>query len=375
MAPVTLFVRDFVHNKKSLYAITADGRLAQIWDTDRWNVDFPLDGTAQPGLRFNTAPGVIPREIGNNKKLLYAVTDDGRLAQVWDTDRWNLDFPADLAGEPGLRFDDGTPAALSGNAVAGKKIVWLRSDARMAQVADSSAWRVGFFGFPAGNERYTGNPAFFGSLFDIPDLADLPAAGLVGLYAITAHGRLAQITRGNIDFPAELAGHPELRFQGSPAVFGRDAVHNKKSLYAITADGRLAQVWDTDRWNLDFPVEKTSQSGLRFGGDPAVFGRDVAGDKKSIYAVTFDERLVQIWDTDGWNVDFPAERTDQPDVRFRQTPAVFVRETAGDKKSIYAVTSEGRLAQVWDTDRWNIDFPAELAGREDLRFRAERFVL
>ena len=158
-------------------------------------------------------------------------------------------------------------------------------------------------------------------------------------------------------------------------LFVRNFDRNKKSLYAITTDGRLAQIWDTDRWNLDFPVENTSQAGLRFGGDPAVFGRDAAGDKKSIYAVTFDERLAQIWDTDGWNVDFPVEHTDQPGLRVRPTPAVFVRETAGNKKSIYAVTSEGRLAQIWDTDQWNLDFPAELAGRQDLRFRAERFVL
>ena len=26
----------------------------------------------------------------------YAVTTDGRLTQLWDTDRWHLDFPAEL---------------------------------------------------------------------------------------------------------------------------------------------------------------------------------------------------------------------------------------------------------------------------------------
>ncbi|MEV0665423.1 hypothetical protein ACIBI3_33500 [Actinomadura luteofluorescens] len=317
MASITLFARNFPGNKKTLYAITGDGRLAQIWDTDRWNIDFPVEHTNQSNLRFTSAPGIVPRQIGNNRKLLYAVTVDGRLAQIFDTNVWNIDFPADLAGQPGFRFDGITPAALSGNAVASKKIAWLTSGGRMAQVADSSTWRVGFLGFPAGNERFAGSPAVFGALSDIPDLADLPAAGLVGLYAITAHGRLTQITRGNIDFPAELTGEPSLHFAGSPAVFGRDAVHNKKSIYAMTADGRLAQIWDTNRWNIDFPAELAGQPGLRFTGSPAVFGRDIAHNKKSIYAITTDGQLAQIWDTNRWNIDFPAELAGLPGMRFR----------------------------------------------------------
>ena len=31
----------------------------------------------------------------------------------------------------------------------------------------------------------------------------------------------------------------------------------------------------------------------------------------------------------------------------------------GDKKSIYVITADGRLAQLWDTDMWNLDFPAD----------------
>lgn len=30
----------------------------------------------------------------------------------------------------------------------------------------------------------------------------------------------------------------------------------------------------------------------------------------------------------------------------------------GDQKSIYVITADGRLAQLWDTDVWNLDFPA-----------------
>ena len=168
----------------------------------------------------------------------------------------------------------------------------------------------------------------------------------------TQDGRLAQIwdtTRWNLDFPAELAGQPSLRFQGAPAVFGRDLAGNKKSIYAITQDGRLAQIWDTTRWNLDFPAELAGQPSLRFQGAPAVFGRDLAGNKKSIYAITQDRRLAQIWDTTRWNLDFPAELAGQPSLRFQGAPAVFGRDLAGNKKSIYTITHDRRLAQIWDT--------------------------
>jgi hypothetical protein len=102
----------------------------------------------------------------------------------------------------------------------------------------------------------------------------------------------------NLDFPAESAGHAELGFQGSPAVFPTNAAANKKAIYAITTDGRLAQLWDTDRWNLDFPAEGAGQAGLRFQNGPAVFPTNAAADKKAIYVVTTDGRLAQLWDTD-----------------------------------------------------------------------------
>ena len=90
-------------------------------------------------------------------------------------------------------------------------------------------------------------------------------------------------------------------------MFGRDLEHNTKSIYVVTNDGRLAQVYDQDGWNLDFPAEGAGQAGLRFLGSPAVFGRDLARNLKSIYVVTSEGRLAQVYDQDGWNLDFPAE--------------------------------------------------------------------
>ena len=101
----------------------------------------------------------------------------------------------------------------------------------------------------------------------------------------------------------------------------------------------------------------------------AVFGRDAAGDKKSLYAITTQGRLAQLFDTTKWNIDFPAEATNQPSLRFQGSPAVFGRDPAGNKKSIYAVTTDGRLVQIWDTTQWNLSFPAELANAGSLRFQ------
>ena len=258
-----------------------------------------------PVVNFKGRPAVFPTNAAGNKKSIYVTSTDGRLAQIWDTDRWNLDFPAEKAGQGGLRFQD-SPAVFPTNAGENKK----------------------------------------------------------SIYAITADGRLAQVWDGDrwiLDFPAEKADQKELRFQGTPAVFPDNAAENKKSIYAITTDGRLAQVWDTDCWNLDFPADKAGQGALRFQGNPAVFPTNAAENKKSIYAITTDGRLAQVWDPDRWILDFPAEKAGQGGLRFQNGVAVFPTNAAGNKKSIYAITADGRLAQIWDTDRWNLDFPAEVA--------------
>ena len=106
-----------------------------------------------------------------------------------------------------------------------------------------------------------------------------------------------------------------------------NAAANKKSIYLLTTDGRLAQVWDTDRWHLDFPAEAAGQGGLRFQNGVAVFATNASANKKSIYAITTDGRLAQVWDTGRWNLDFPAEAAGQGGLRFQGIPAVFRRPT------------------------------------------------
>jgi subtilisin family serine protease len=362
---VAVFGRDPAGDKKSLYAVTTQGRLAQLFDTTKWNLDFPAEAASQPNLRFQSAAAVFGRNPGTNKKSVYLVTSQGRLAQVFDTTGWNLDFPAEKASQPNLRFAGG-PAVFGRDAAANKKSIYaITTEGRLAQIWDTTRWNLDFPAELAGqpNLRFQGSPAVFGRD---------PATNKKSLYAITADGRLIQVwdtSKWNHDFPAAAAGQPNLRFQGSPAVFGRDPAGNKKSIYAITTDGRLAQLWDSTQWNIDFPAEATSQPNLRFQDSPAVFGRDPAGNKKSLYVVTTDGRLAQLWDSTQWKVDFPAELAGQAGLRFPGTPAVFGRDPAGNKKSIYAVTTNGRLVQIWDTTQWNLGFPAELANAGSLRFQ------
>jgi hypothetical protein len=305
LSGVGILARDVVANKKSLYVITTGGRLAELWDTNVWNLDFPAELAGQEGLRFEPfTPGAVESQRGNQLDAsLYVVAFGGQLVHLFreGTGLWNLDFPAELAGQGGLRFL-GSPAVFGRDLGANKKSIYaITNDGRLTQLWDTNVW--------------------------------------------------------NLDFPAELAGQGGLRFQGSPAVFGRDQEANETSVYAITNDGRLAQLWDTNVWNLDFPAELAGQGGLRFQGSPAVFERDPAANKKSIYAITNDGRLAQLWDTNVWNLDFPADLAGQGGLRFQGSPSVLGRDAAANKKSIYAITTTGQLTQVWDTDVWNLDFP------------------
>jgi hypothetical protein len=122
---------------------------------------------------------------------------------------------------------------------------------------------------------------------------------------------------------------------------------------------------DTDRWNFNCPAELAGYPNLKFQPGVAVYPRP--GGLTCIYAVTTDGRLAQLWDTPSWRLDFPAEAAGFRDLRFLPDVAVYPRE-GGTKKSIYVVTTGGRLAQLWDTDHWNLDFPVEAAGARELRF-------
>ena len=378
------------------------GTISQYWDTDVWNRDFPPHATAigaYPNLQFVNSPAVLPRggsDDTGGKKSIYAVTNSGRLVQMWDTGVWNIDFPAEAANgsfPPGfakIRFQ-GTPAVFGREpspATGGKKSIYvITTDGRLVQLWDTDVWNADFpaeklngnyqsLPGAAWNTRFVGSPAVLG-------IANQPDAegGKKSIYAVNADGNLVQLWDTDVwngDFPAldpggRYAPGWNTRFTGTPAVFGREpspATGGKKSIYIITADHRLAQLWDTDAWNGDFPAENADAAKLRFQGNPAVFARqnqpDAEGGKKSVYAITTDGRLAQLWDTATWHADFPAEAPGgnyrEPWVpRFKFSPAVFGREidpeAEGGKKSIYAINASGALVQLWDTAVWNGDFP------------------
>jgi hypothetical protein len=353
-----VFARDLVRNTKSLYLVTSDGRLAQIWDDIAgWQLDFPAEAASELPLRFQKTPAVFGRDVVRNTKSMYVVTDQGRLAQIWDHGGWNLNFPAEAAGHGQLTFQGS--AAVFGRDLARntKSIYIVTTDGRLVQAWDDFAgWHLDF---PAEAAGYSGRFQDSVAVF-----ARDAENNTKSLYAITADGRLAQVWDHNgwhLDFPAG-----GLRFSGSPAVIGRDLARNTKSIYALTTEGRLAQMWDDDNgWHLDFPADS---SGLRFQGSPAVFARDAGRNTKTIYLVTTDGRLAQLWDDNGWHLDFPADAAGFGSLRFQESPAVFGRSFARNTKSIYVVTTDGRLSQLWDDNGWHLDFPAEAAGFGALRF-------
>ncbi|WP_433325291.1 S8 family peptidase [Spirillospora sp. CA-294931] len=350
---VSVFGRALTRNLKTIFHVTAEGRLAQTWDHDGWHTDFPAELAGEPDLRFQGAPAVFARDLARNLKTSYAITTDGRLAQIWDHDGWKIDFPAELAGAAGLRFA-GSPVVFARDAERNLKTLYaITTDGRLAQIWDHDGWHVDFPAEVAGHTglRFQNSPAVF---------ARSAARNLKTIYAVTREGRLAQVwdhQGWNLDFPAELAGSQELRFQGSPTVFARDPGRNLKTVYAVTSEGRLAQVWDHEGWNIDFPAELAGAGELRFGGSPTVFVRSPRQNLKTVYAVTSEGRLAQIWDHEGWNIDFPAELAGFDDLRFKGAPAGFGRDMGRNLKSLYAVTADGRLAQIWDHHGWNLDFP------------------
>ena len=362
-----VFGRDLARNTKSIYAVTTEGRLTEVYDAEGWHLDFPAEAAGSASLRFQCTPAVFGLDLARNIKSIYVATTEGRLTQVYDAEGWHLDFPAEAAGSPNLRFQ-GSPAVFGRNPVRNTKSIYaVTTDGRLAQVYDAEGWHLDFPAEAAGspNLRFQGSLAVFGRD---------PVRNTKSICAVTTEGRLAQVYDAegwHLDFPAEAAGSPNLRFQGSPAVFGRDPVRNTKSIYAVTTEGRLVQVYDAGGWHLDFPAEAAGSANLHFEGSPAVFGRDPVFNTKSIYAVTTEGRLAQVYDAGGWHLDFPAEAAGSASLRFQASPAVFGRDPMRNTKSIYAMTNDGRLAQVYDAEGWHLDFPAEAAGHSSLRFQGK----
>jgi hypothetical protein len=124
------------------------------------------------------------------------------------------------------------------------------------------------------------------------NLAVVEGAG--GDQVVEVAGRLPQLpvalTNGGRGDPGQLLGQRRPRIAVTRAV----------------RDGRELHWTSSDRWNMSFPAELAGYFG-RFRPGAVVFGRDPAADKKSIIAVTTNGRLVQLWDTERWNSNFPAE--------------------------------------------------------------------
>jgi hypothetical protein len=136
---------------------------------------------------------------------------------------------------------------------------------------------------------------------------------------------------------------PILVHRGARRVFGRDWARNTKSIYAVTTDGRLTETYDAEGWHLNFPAEAAGSANLRFQCTPAVFGRDLALNTKSIYVATTDGRLAQVYDAAGWHLDFPGRGC------WAGKPA-FPRQPRG----LWAESGEQHQVDLCADDRWAV---------------------
>ncbi len=218
-------------------------------------------------------------------------------------------------------------------------------------------------------------------------LLRVPGGPTVVLAEITADGDLKQWWPSgaprawNCDYPAhQVSNGLGIRFSGQVCMGIRDAGSNLKTIVAVTSDGRLAQLWDDPGgrgWNLDFPADAAGRGSLRFSGQVCMGIRDAGSNLKTIVAVTSDGRLAQLWDDPGgrgWNLDFPADAAGRGSLQFSGQVCMGIRDAGSNLKTIVAVTSDGRLAQLWDDPGgrgWNLDFPADAAGRGSLQFSGQ----
>jgi hypothetical protein len=284
--------------RNELYAITTDGRLAHYWTESGGKIDFPAELAGGGGVRFLPGLAVLGTDLG---KSVFAITTDGRLAQVWDSKRWqwHIDFPAELAGSSSITFQ-GTPGAL--HTRFGKSVFAVTADGRFAQVWEDGAWHVDF---PAELAGHTG------TRFNGQVNAASHSLGPWTVVAVTDDGQLAKVWNDgawHLDYPAALSGHGGLRFQGRVDVDGH-GTRGEVEIFALVTDGRIAHFFDEGTWKSDFPAEIAGRPDLRFTGGVFATVGTIPGSRQSAFAITADGVVAQLWDSDGWrwNVSFPSD--------------------------------------------------------------------
>jgi hypothetical protein len=99
-----------------------------------------------------------------------------------------------------------------------------------------------------------------------------------------------------------------------------------------------------------------------FHADPAVLRLGTDPVSWAVYAVTTDGRLAQFQHSDGqWRTDLPLDQEELPAVDFAGTVTV-IHGAGPNDREIFGTSTGGRLVRVLlDGDRVMVDFPADLA--------------
>jgi hypothetical protein len=230
-------LRGATSQAREVFGITAQGRLVRVLiDGRKRVVDYPAEIAEGAGdRRFAGSPAAVDFDVANRKRLVYAVTTDGLLVELWgDGDSWQLGFPADEVQEArALRFR-GSPAARlarRGHDDAGKHVAAIATDGRLVALSETRGIR---------RSAYVGDPATRIGGERVALVTAAPDRKGYVLVAITTEGRLLCLDdSGRTAEPSTSAECPESAFQGDPvALFADERIY----VHAITKSGVLVQL-------------------------------------------------------------------------------------------------------------------------------------
>ncbi|MEA2190581.1 MAG: hypothetical protein QOI73_702 [Solirubrobacteraceae bacterium] len=219
-----------------VYGITTEQRLVRILiDGDATSVDYPVETAVAAdvhGLRFAGSPAAIDFDAAAGKRLVYAITTDGVLVELWgEGDRWELGYPADESGEPQRRFRGSPNARLArkGTSDVTKYVAaFTTADELVSFTGKHGSRGLGHFGKP---RTFRGDR--------IAMLTATPDYGGVVLAAVTADRRLVcfDSVRGEVH-PAEAAEYPAPTFRGDVRVTFHEG---RLFIHAVTQGEKLVQ--------------------------------------------------------------------------------------------------------------------------------------
>jgi len=188
-------------------------------------------------------------------------------------------------------------------------------------------------------------------------------------YCVTQEGYILELKRSGsmvsgLSWKASLLTDSgvgkSLVFAGGCTVVEPARATGASSCFAVTADGRLVQIRrpkDQTATQYSFPSEEAQAFDLRFQPGVVAFEHGVNQERYTIFAITTEGRLAQLVFADGWQIGFPAESAWNTRVLFQ--PGLALQVYGLERISIYGTLLDGQLVHLIGTDRWIMELPAQ----------------